>query len=161
MLIKARRGGLSGLDLNEPQVFREYYQELYSLSNPESQKKELTEAIDSVDFVQVAKEYQLIEHSAIQVLVPYENQRDLFDELQRQQDDEGINAKWIRKAQGLAVSVYRPKSDHPAWGVLIQAKLRYGGGVSDEWFILEDRDGEYYDDVIGLRLPQSQLIMIG
>lgn len=161
MLIKARRSGLAGLDLNEPQVFREYYQELYSLSNPESQKKELTEAIDSVDFVQVAKEYQLIEQSAIQVLVPYEKKRDLFDALKREQDEVGINAKWIRKAQGLAVSVYRPKSDHPAWGVLIQAKLRYGGGVSDEWYILEDRDGEYYDDVIGLRLPQSQLIMIG
>jgi len=161
MLIKARRGGLAGLDLNDPQVFREYYQELYSLSNPESQKKELTEAIDLVDFVLVAKEYQLIEHSAIQVLVPYEKKRDLFDELKRKQDEEGINAEWIRKAQGLAVSVYRPKSDHPAWGVLIQAKLRYGGGVSDEWFILEDRDGEYYDNVVGLRLPQSQLIMIG
>jgi hypothetical protein len=41
------------------------------------------------------------------------------------------------------------------------AKLGYGKGVSDEWFILEDRSGELYDDVFGLRLPQSQQILIG
>ncbi len=161
MLTNARRSGLDGLDLNDPQVFREYYKALYDLSNPESQNAELASAITNADFVRVAQEYRLIDQSAIQVLVPYESCRGLFDELQRQQDEEGINAQWIRKAQGLAVSVFRPKSDHPAWGVLIAAKLRFGGGVSDEWFILEDRDGEYYNDVIGLRLPQSQLIMIG
>jgi CRISPR-associated helicase Cas3/CRISPR-associated endonuclease Cas3-HD len=161
MLTTARRSGLDGLDLNDPQVFREYYRSLYDLSKPETQNGELQNAITNADFVRVAQEYRLIDQSAIQVLVPYEKHRDLFDELQRQQDEEGINAKWIRKAQGLAVSVFRPKSDHPAWGVLIPAKLRYGKGVSDEWFILEDCDREYYDDVIGLRLPQSQLIMIG
>jgi len=161
MLTNARWSGLDGLDLNDPQVYREYYQALYSLSNPESQNAELASAITNADFVRVAQEYRLIDQSAIQVLVPYGKYRELFDVLQRQQDEEGINAQWVRKAQGLAVSVFRPKNDHPAWGVLIPAKLRYGNGVSDEWFILEDCDGELYDNVIGLRLPQSQLIMIG
>jgi CRISPR-associated endonuclease/helicase Cas3 len=161
MLIKARRAGLDGLDLNDPQVFREYYRELYDLSKPETQNHELSDAITSVDFVRVAKEYRLIDKSAIQVLVPYEQHRELFDELRQQQDEGGINGRWVRKAQGLAVSVFRPKSDHPAWGVLIPAKLRYGKGESDEWFILEDRGGEFYNEVTELRLPQSQMIMIG
>lgn len=161
MLINARRSGLTGLDLNDPQIFREYYRSLYDLNKPESQNGELQNAITNADFVSVAQEYRLIDQSAIQVLVPYEKYRDKFDELRRQQDEEGINAQWIRNAQGLAVSVFRPKNDHPSWGVLIPAKLRYGKGVSEEWFILEDRDGEFYDNVVGLRLPQSQLIMIG
>jgi hypothetical protein len=161
MLIKARRSGLAGLDLNDPQVFREYYRELYDLSRPETLNNELASAITSIDFVRVAKEYRLIDQSAIQVLVPYEQYREQFDELRQQQDKEGINAQWIRKAQGLAVSVFRPINDHPAWGVLIPAKLRYGKGVSDEWFILEDREGDFYNNVTGLRLPQSQMIMIG
>ncbi|MDD2337310.1 MAG: CRISPR-associated helicase Cas3', partial [Geobacteraceae bacterium] len=161
MLINARRSGVDGLDLNDPQVFREYFQSLYDLSKPETQNGELQDAITNADFIRVAQEYRLIDQSAIQVLVPYEKYREMFDELQRQQDEEGINAQWIRKAQGLTVGVFRPKSEHPAWGVLIPAKLRYGKGVSDEWFILEDRDGEFYDNVVGLRLPQSQLIMIG
>ena len=163
MLTVARQSGRTGLDLDDPQTFREYYRALYDLSKPETQNGELQDAITNADFVRVAQEYRLIDQSAIQVLVPYEQKRDLFDELRRQQDEEGINAQWIRKAQGLAVSVYRPKSDHPAWGVLIAAKLRYGGDPSDEWYILEDRNNEFYDGVSGLCLPksQSQLIMIG
>ncbi|MBN2793697.1 MAG: CRISPR-associated helicase Cas3' [Desulfuromonadales bacterium] len=161
MLIQARRSGLDGLDLNDPQVFREYYRALYDLSKPETQNSELADAITNADFISVAQKYRLIDQASIQVLVPFEKHRDLFDELQQQQDEEGINGKWIKKAQGLAVNVFRPKPGHSAWGVLIPAKLGYGKGVSDEWFILEDRNGEFYDDVIGLRLPQSQLIMIG
>lgn len=153
--------GEAGLDLNDPAVFRDYYHRLYDLSKPETQNKELADALTAVDFVRVAKEYRLIDQSAIQVLVPYGPYIDSFDDLQSQQDEKGINAQWIRSAQGLTVSVYRPKPDHSAWGVLIPAKLRYGQGVSDEWFILEDREGDLYDDVLGLRLPQSQLIMIG
>ena len=161
MLTNARRSGLDGLDLNDPQVFREYYRSLYDLSKPETQNGELLDAITNADFIRVAQKYRLIDQSAIQVLVPYGKCREQFDDLRRQQDEEGISAQWIRKAQGLAVNIFRPKNDHPAWGVLIPAKLRYGKGGSDEWFILEDRDGEFYDNVVGLRLPQSQLIMIG
>jgi hypothetical protein len=95
------------------------------------------------------------------VLVPYGAYIDKFNELDRQQYQEGISAQWIRRAQGLAVSIFRPKADHPAWQVLIPAKLRYGKGVSDEWYILEDREGKLYDDVLGLCLPQALQILIG
>lgn len=153
----------SGLNLNDPKIFRDYYRRLYDLSKPEAQNKELSEAFNAVDFVRVAKEYRLINQSSIQVLVPYQPLFSLFRELQREQDDVGINAKWIRRAQGLAVNIFRPRMDHPAWEVLIPAKLRYGKGrdVSDEWYILQDLTAELYDDVFGLRLPQSQQIFIG
>lgn len=153
-----------GLDLNDPSVFRDYYQRLYDVSNPAAQNKKLAEALDIADFAAVAREYRLIDQAAIQVLVPYHPYRDKFKELRQRQAEEGINAQWIREAQGLAVSIFRPRLEHPAWEVLIPAKLRYGKdgkGVSDEWYILEDRAGELYDDVFGLRLPQSQQILIG
>lgn len=158
MLIKS---GRIGLDLNNPAVFREYYQQLYNLSKPETQGKELIQAITEIDFVRVAKEYRLIDKKAIQVLVPYGACIDKFNELDRQQDQEGISTQWIRRAQGLSVSVFQPKAGHPACEVLIPAKLRYGKGFSDEWFVLEDREGNLYDDVLGLCLPQAQQILIG
>lgn len=157
MLIVA---GATGLDLNNPTTFRDYYHRLYDLSKPETQNREITEAVKAVDFVRVAKEYRLIDRSAIQVLVPYGQRIDLFRELRSQQDREGINAQWIRRAQGLSVSIFHPGLDHPSWDVLIPAKLRYGKGTSDEWFILEDRRSEYYDEMLGLRLPQSQQVFI-
>lgn len=158
MLIEA---DTAGLDLNDPAVFRDYYHRLYDLSKPETQNKALSEAVTAVDFVGVAREYRLIDKASIQVLVPYGASIETVEELVRQQDEEGIGAQWIRNAQGLAVSVFRPANDHPAWGVLIPAKLRYGKGTSDEWYILEDRDDDLYNDVFGLRLPQSQQILIG
>lgn len=153
--------GGAGLDLNDSAVFRDYYHRLYDVSKPETQNRELAEAMDAVDFVRVANAYRLIDQAAIQVLVPYAPYGALFEELLQQQDEDGISSKWMRRAQGLAVSILRPRLGHPAWEVLIPAKLRYGKGVSDEWFILEDRSGELYDDVFGLRLPQSQQILIG
>jgi len=153
--------GANNIDLNDPSVFRDYYKRLYDLSKPEAQSPNLLKAIAGIDFVQVAKEYRLIEKKAIQILVPYKVQIDIFKDLDRQQAQEGINAQWIRRAQGLSVSIYRPKEDHPAWEVLIPVKLRYGKCNSDEWFILEDREGKLYDDVLGLCLPQAQQILIG
>ncbi len=151
----------AGLDLNNVSVFREYYQKLYSYSKPETQGNDIVQAIKEVDFVHVARKYRLIDKKAIQILVPYKACIDTFRDLDHQQGQIGINAQWIRRAQSIAVSIYRPKLDHPAWEVLIPVQLRYGKGLSDEWYILEDRECKFYDDVLGLCLPQSQQILIG
>ena len=147
------------LDINDPEVFRAYYHRLYDLHDPASQNAELAEAIQGLDFVEVAKRYRLIEQDAIQVLVPWADRWDDFHALRAEAEQRGIGGEWMRRAQSLAVSVYRPRSDHPAWGVLIPAKFRRGG-VSDEWHILEDPRGEFYDDTLGLILPQSEQIFI-
>lgn len=149
--------GAEGLDLNDPAVFRDYYHRLYDLSKPETQSIELADAVTAVDFVRVAKEYRLIDQSAIQVLVPYGKCIERFNELRNQQDREGINSQWIRQAQGLAVSVYRPLSNHPN---LIPAKLKYGKGISDEWFIFQETEDGKYDDIKGLILPKTLQIYI-
>jgi len=150
----------AGLDLNDPAIFRDYYQRLYGVNNPATQNQQLANALASADFATVAREYRLIDQIAIQVLVPYRPYRDRFEHLRQWQDGEGISVRWIREAQGMAVSIFRPRLDHPAWEVLIPARLRYGKGESDEWYILEDRSGELYHAVFGLRLPQAQQIFI-
>jgi len=148
------------LDINDPDIFREYYQTLYDLRDPASQNKALNEALQARDFVEVARLYRLIEQDAIQVLVPWSGRLADFEALKDEAEEYGISAKWMRLAQGLAVNVYRPQAGHPAWSAMIPAKLRWGGGVSDEWFILEDPNDEFYDDALGLRLPQSNQVFI-
>jgi len=148
------------LDINDPDRFREYYRTLYDLRNPASQNAALNEALQAGDFVEVARLYRLIEQDAIQVLVPWSGGLESFIELKGEAEKYGISAKWMRQAQGLAVSVYRPQAGHPAWGAIIPAKLRWGGGVSDEWFLLEDPNNDFYDDIRGLQLPQSNQVFI-
>jgi len=149
------------LDINDPAVFQAYYRRFYDLNNPASQNAELSEAIQALDFIEVARGYRLIDQDAIQVLVPWVDRWDDFQALRAEAEQIGISGGWMRRAQGLAVSIYRPAPKHPAWGVLIAAKLRRrgttNGGVSDEWFILE---GDHYDDTLGLTPPEGPQVFI-
>lgn len=149
----------AGLDINDPKVFRDYYRRLYDVNDPASQNVDLAQAIQSLDFAEIAKLYRLIDQDAIQVLVPWANRSDEFEVLSAEADKQGISGKWMRRAQGLAVSIYRPRDGHPAESVLIPAKLRRGG-ASDDWFILEDPRAELYDEVLGLKLPESDRVFI-
>jgi CRISPR-associated endonuclease/helicase Cas3 len=142
------------LDINDPALFREYYRQLYDLNDPSSQNQALSDAITALDFVEVARCYRIIDKSAIQVLVPWGDRWEEFDALRTEADRQGISANWMRRAQGLAVSVYRTSEGTPAWA--IPAKLRRGG-ASGEWFILE---GDFYDDTLGLNPPKGEQVFI-
>lgn len=155
------------LDIHDPALFRDYYRQLFDLAKPESQNPDLVRAIRELDFPEVARQYRLMDDDAIQVVVPWSERMDEY-EILRKQAMHGIDRLWMTRAQGLAVGVYRPKPDHPAWGTLVPAHFppRAGrSGVSNEWFVLEDdnrHDPEHrlYHDTLGLRLPDSQRIMI-
>jgi CRISPR-associated helicase Cas3 len=142
------------LNINDPALYRDYYRRLYDLNNPASQNELLNEAITALDFPEVAKHYRLINQNTIQVLVPWAERREEFDALRIEAGREGISAKWMRHAQGLAVSIYLTKDGAPAWA--IPAKLRRGG-TSDEWFFLE---GDYYDGILGLNPPKGEQVFI-
>lgn len=150
-LLVLQRGAL---DINDPALFRDYYRRLYDLNNPDSQNQTLNDAIMALDFVEISRCYRLIDQNAIQVLVPWADRWEEFDTLRIEAEREGISAGWMRRAQGLAVSVYRTNDGPPAWA--IPAKLRRGG-VSDEWFVLE---GDFYDDTIGLNPPKGEQVFI-
>ncbi len=155
-LLKVHHGQLN---INDPELYREYYRQLYDLTKPESQNERLREAITARDFAEVARLYKLIDQDAIQILVPWMDKLDEFTALSEEAERPGISAGWMRRAQGMAVSIYRPQTGHPAGSVLIPAKLKRGG-VSDEWFILQDPQRTYYHAIRGLQLPQSEQIFI-
>ncbi len=142
------------LDINDPDTFMAYYRRLYDLNDPANQNANLKDAINAIDFPEIAKAYRIIEQNAIQVLVPWSDRIEQFESLRAEADKNGITAGWMRRAQGLAVSVYRTNDGPPAWA--IPAKLRRGG-YSDEWFILE---GDYYDDILGLNPPKGEQVFI-
>jgi CRISPR-associated endonuclease/helicase Cas3 len=93
------------LDINDPVVFRRYYQALYGVSRPVEQNLDLTAAINGLDFPEIAKRYKLIDQDAIQVVVPWQPRIEQYKRL-REQAAIGIDGKWMREAQTLAVSIY-------------------------------------------------------
>lgn len=147
------------LDINDPAVFSAYYRKLYDLNDPASQSPELSRAIAELDFVEIAKCYRLIDQNTFQLLVPWSSRFSDFEDLRSEAQREGISAHWMRRAQMLAVSVYRPRGAMPAWA--IAAKLKRfsaaSSGVSDEWFILE---GDHYDNTFGFNPPEGPQLFI-
>lgn len=148
-----------GLDLDAPETFKRYYRNLYDLSQPAAQAPELNNALNERDFVRTAREYRLIEQNTFQLLVPWADRFDEFAALRDEADRTGITGGWMRRAQMLAVSVYRKADGPPAWAIPAKLKRYRAGGsaVSDEWFILE---GDYYDDTLGLMPPEGPQLFI-
>lgn len=147
------------LDLNDPAIFRKYYEKLYDVTDPTTLNGTLEDAINARDFVEVARRYRLIEQNTFQLLVPWADRWSEFKTLRDESEHTGISARWMRRAQGLAVSVYKPRDAMPAWAIPAKLKQfgRTGGGVSDEWFILE---GDLYDDTLGLVPPEGPQLFI-
>lgn len=79
-------------------------------------------AITELDFVEIAKRYRLIDQNTFQLLVPWNARLGDFKALRAEAESEGISASWMRRAQGLAVSVYRPHDGMPAWAIPARLK---------------------------------------
>jgi hypothetical protein len=148
MLLKASPSG--NLDIDDPDVFREYYRCLYSFSRPEEQCKELEEAIRLQDFPEVAKLYRVIPNDAVNVLVPYD--KDIFRNLADEVRENGLNADWIGRARLHSVSVYRPGRNSPLADNIEAVPLK-NGDVSEDWFIY--LQPKHYERDLGLVAPDS------
>lgn len=148
------------LDIGEPDVFTRYYRRLYDLTHPETENKPLNEAIKAHDFPEIARLYRLINQDAIQVLVPWSGQLDLFEELEREAIEDGIDGRWMRRAQLLAVNLYRPARGQAAWQACLIPAQQKRGGESQDWYVLEQSTGARYDDTLGLILPDGEQVYI-
>ncbi len=147
------------IDIDDPNCFQIYYRRLYDLTKPATMNKGLSEALEARDFVEVSRQYRIIDQDSIQILVPYKFSLKNFSDLRSEADRYGISIDWIRRAQNQSVNIYRPPKGHPAWGILLPVKTKHGG-FSDEWFVLEDPHEEHYDERYGLKLPESEKVFI-
>jgi CRISPR-associated helicase Cas3/CRISPR-associated endonuclease Cas3-HD len=145
-----RELGPNAMDIDDPRLAARYYRELYDLGRPHERKKDLTEAIQRQDFVDVAKEYRLISQDSINVLVPYDE--DAYTALADEVRSTRLTRHWILKARPHTVSLFRPKPDAPIWRNLQGVPLGRGA-MADDWFIY--LRPEHYDGQLGLIPPES------
>ncbi len=141
-------------DMDDPELFNEYYRNLFSYSAPENQNKELQEAIKVLDFPDVALKYRLIDKPSINVLVPYDIE--LFNQLKSEAEDAGLNRRWIARARPYSIGLYKPGKFEP---YLEPVPLKYGRqrGASEDWFIYLNKDD--YDKAKGLVMRSDDLLI--
>lgn len=133
------------VDGNDPVHVREYYELLYRYSKGD--KKALRDAIESENFAQTEKEYKIIENGGVQVIVPYAQERELFDEIRRQLDTQGVSNKLLRRAAPITVSTYGKKQAQQLCQCLT-VRDRDGTQVPTGYYLLGVPS--YYNDVLGL-----------
>lgn len=139
ILLAAR--GADGLDLENPETFREYYRTLYDLTKIDQGATELNDALIRCHFADVAERYRVIETDAINVLVPYDLES--FESLRSELESRRLTASdWMRRARPHAIGLYRPKRDSSAWSMLTPVSFIHQHS-SEEWFI--DANQAHYD----------------
>ena len=83
---------------------REYYELLYTYADGDD--PELRNAIAREDFAAVASAYRLIQNNGIPVIVPYEGEKVLYDEIRKELDSSGVTPQLLRKARPITVSSF-------------------------------------------------------
>ena len=141
-------------DLYNPEMIKKYYQQLYTVAAPEQLAKDLYKSIKDLSFPQVAQQFRLIKNDMINIVVPYDEQ--IFKELQGLAEEKGLTAKWIKKARGLSISLFRPKSDDVVWDSLLPVQQFKQGRYSkqEDWFIVADNN-DYDNKSLGYKKPES------
>lgn len=147
------------MDIDNPEVFRVYYQRLFNIARPEKHKQALLDAIQMQHFPLVAQEYRLIDQNTINVLVPYDLDR--FTDLAEQARRFGLTARWMREAQPFTLSIFRPKNSDPVMGQMEQIKTNPSpkAPLSEHWYLYCHPPG-YDRDLLGLCAEESKPVWI-
>lgn len=122
------------IDINDPEHIREYYAELFKDCNED--KKELVNAVNNFDFEEVEKRYKLIGKTGVNVLVPFEGERELFDELYKEATEKGITKSWIKRAAPITVTSYNAEKLSELCEVPAALVTSRGKFETHDWFIL-------------------------
>lgn len=135
------------IDINDPCHIREYYELLFGDSNYDHDKRALEEALEEHDFARAEREYRFIPGRGVNVLVPYPEERELFDKLANESRSKGISKDWMRRAAPITVSSYHEnKLRDIAEPCCVFSK--HGAEIVHGWYIL--LDDMFYDDKTGL-----------
>lgn len=140
------------IDICSPSHIREYYTMLFTDGNYDHDKERLVKAIESHDFTETERQYRFIPQTGVNVLVPYQAEIELFEELAAEARAKGISKDWMRRAAPITVTSYREdKLKELAEPCCIMRKGKFER-VSG-WYIL--LSGKFYDNQSGLHFDDD------
>lgn len=139
------------IDINDLEHIKEYYQLLYE-DNVQDEKK-LRDAIESMDFEEVYKNYKLIDNHTINVIVPYKEEKALYSDIKNEVIMNGISPTIMRQARGITVSSYNRVAVEKTCERLYYCAAYGGKKTESNWYLLNDVN--LYNDKIGLYLTSE------
>ncbi|MDD5307789.1 MAG: CRISPR-associated helicase Cas3' [Deltaproteobacteria bacterium] len=144
-----RQHGAERFDLHDPEIIHEYYRAVFRLMGS-SDESELMNSILERNFVEVDRNYRIIDGDTINVLVPYD--RDVWQTLKDEVQTTFLSRPWMTRARPYTVSLFRPRGDAPVAHYLDPVPVNWKQ-KSDEWFVYVGEG--HYDRDLGLVPPEA------
>ncbi len=147
------------LNIDDPKTYLDYYTKLYDMTKCHDWEG-LKDAVEILNFEDVAEKYKVIDQDTINILVPFDPVE--FEKLAQEARDNikkgGITRSWQKRASKHSVSVYRPKPGDQLFNYLEEIKVS-GSSCLNEWFIATGH--LEYHRKLGLIIPSfSERLLI-
>jgi len=128
----------------------EYYKLLFSDHTHDDKK--LLNAISMMDFKETDSQYRLIKKAGVNIIVPYKDRIQLYNEVKQQALEEGLTPCLMKKANQITVNSYdRDKVKEIC--EMVYYRGSYGRQRSESnWYILHDES--LYNELTGLQLTK-------
>lgn len=142
------------IDIHNPEHIKEYYDLLFQSA---SDKEKLTKAIRNRSFADTDKEYRLIEDQGMRVIVPYEEELELYHSIREQALENGLTPKLVKKAASITVTVninQKNKLNNIA-EVIYYSERGHRSHRESNFYVLRPQNENCYTSDMGLQLPEK------
>lgn len=134
------------IDCFDLKQIEEYYEILYSYG--EGDKETLRRALEDRDYQKVQEAYKLIGSKGVQVIVPWKEEKKLFDSLWDEYTKTGLTRDLIKRARPLTVSSFAEDKVKECCIPLLFRTHEQKDEVQSNWYLLGNP--ECYHEKLGL-----------
>lgn len=145
------------IDIHDPDTIRQYYRQLFGSFRGDVKSRALEKSISERDFSGVSKTYRLIEQRGIQVLVPYEAQKVLYQKLRTEALENGLTKALLRQAASLTVTCYDRELAEQVCEPLYFVGTGHLEKQKSPYYVLLSGQENYYDEKMGFCPPAKQM----
>ena len=146
------------IDIHDPESIRRYYRQLLSTFRGDKKSRTLEKALSERDFSVVSQTYRFIEQQGVQVVVPYEEQTELYEQIRSEALNIGLTKSLLRMAAPLTVTCYdRELAERICEPLFFAGKSKIETRESPYYIILTGQE-DCYDRKMGFCPPDKQML---
>lgn len=146
------------IDIHDPESIRRYYRQLLGTFRGDKKSRALEKALAERDFPAVSETYRLIEQQGVQIIVPYEEQKVLYETLRAEALKTGLTKSLLRLAAPLMVTCYdREMVERVCEPLFFAGKTRQETLESSYYVVLSGQEN-CYDGKVGFCPPENQML---
>lgn len=142
------------IDIDDPKYISMYYEKLFSPQYTK-ERKELKKYVEQKNYLGVSQTYHLIENCGYKVIVPYEEQRELYEKIRKEAIENGITAKLLKMAAPIIVNTFDKNFEQYCEPLYYWDKKNREQTKSDIFILHRQYENMYLKD-LGLRFDVKE-----